>query len=126
MYDTQNFTETTLGFFLFFVFFFSFRAVVGLSLTDCAVRCEIVYEPVCGSDGRTYKNRCFLMRENCMRKIHELNVIHKGECDEEAEEDEQGDNTQYVQGYYRRTLLSFDYSFAKETLRPISILRVNR
>ena len=38
--------------------------------------CPEIYDPVCGSNGRTYSNECFA-------RLAEVEVIHKGECTEE-------------------------------------------
>ena len=43
----------------------------------CPEICSAVYEPVCGSDMKTYGNNCELEREACKKS---LNKIHDGEC----------------------------------------------
>lgn len=44
--------------------------------------CAEYYQPVCGSDGKTYSNDCFLMGSNCNRPFDEAIVTkrHEGEC----------------------------------------------
>ena len=36
-------------------------------------------EPVCGDDGKTYRNKCELERENCLNK-KTVSFKHQGEC----------------------------------------------
>lgn len=55
---------------------------VGLSSpSDCPVKCEVLFDPVCGSNRQTYKTTCHLKRYNCFEKLREkVIVVHKGEC----------------------------------------------
>lgn len=55
---------------------------VGLSSpNDCPVKCEVLFDPVCGSNRQTYKTTCHLKRYNCFEKLREkVIVVHKGEC----------------------------------------------
>lgn len=55
---------------------------VGLSsASDCPVKCEVLFDPVCGSNRQTYKTTCHLKRYNCFEKLREkVIVVHKGEC----------------------------------------------
>ncbi|XP_068670166.1 turripeptide Lol9.1-like [Montipora foliosa] len=54
--------------------------VVLSSLTNCPEKCELLYDPVCGSNGRTYKTTCHLERDNCFGRKEKVLVVHKGEC----------------------------------------------
>jgi len=49
---------------------------------DCneSVGCPKYYEPVCGSDGQTYDNKCFLLfSKRCIDKT--ITCIHQGTCE---------------------------------------------
>ena len=45
---------------------------------DCS---DVSLDPVCGSDQRTYKSECNLMRVVCRYGRH-ISVVQKGRCDE--------------------------------------------
>jgi len=47
----------------------------------CPEFCTSDYSPVCGTDGRTYSNRCELDRLKCNRRNTNLNVAYTGVCD---------------------------------------------
>ncbi|KAL9966334.1 hypothetical protein ACROYT_G024388 [Oculina patagonica] len=72
-----------------FIAFAEFIPALALFSNDCPEKCELIYEPLCGSNGRTYKNLCQLKRDSCLTKT-KIVEIHKGECvkseDDETEE----------------------------------------
>nr|P0DKT3.1 RecName: Full=Turripeptide Gsp9.3; Flags: Precursor [Gemmula speciosa] len=45
----------------------------------CQMVCTFDYRPVCGSDGRTYPNKCTLTSTACMSQ-RSITVFHDGEC----------------------------------------------
>ena len=57
-------------------------------VTPCIQDCNNKYKPVCGSDGKTYRNKCFLDNESCAEPA--LVIVAKSPCPEEAEEEEGG------------------------------------
>ncbi|KAJ8021428.1 Agrin [Holothuria leucospilota] len=46
----------------------------------CADFCAEIFSPVCGSDGVTYPNNCYLTRAACRMNM-EINVVSEGNCD---------------------------------------------
>jgi len=47
----------------------------------CSEFCGEDFIPVCGSDGRTYTNECFLRRQAC-RMMPSLRIVFHGQCDQ--------------------------------------------
>ena len=45
----------------------------------CNAICEDDLKPVCGSDGKTYTNDCFLRVEACKAR-RSLRIVHSGQC----------------------------------------------
>ncbi|CAL1544352.1 unnamed protein product [Lymnaea stagnalis] len=49
-------------------------------LPDCMFACIALYDPVCGSDGKTYGNGCSLSSANCgVPEASKVTLAHKGE-----------------------------------------------
>lgn len=98
---------------------------VGLSSpSDCPVKCEVLFDPVCGSNRQTYKTTCHLKRYNCFEKLREkVIVVHKGEClakeDDETEPHKKKDvwiSTQYIRGAVHMMKRSFHFVVAEKNL----------
>ncbi|CAG7786347.1 unnamed protein product [Allacma fusca] len=45
----------------------------------CGEMCSADFNPVCGSDGKTYSNECIMRQEGC-RSRRDLRIIYRGKC----------------------------------------------
>ena len=49
-----------------------------LAYCECP-KCDLHFSPVCGSDGITYANECFLRKASC-DKEEDIKIVAKGHC----------------------------------------------
>ncbi|BFZ04378.1 hypothetical protein BsWGS_07417 [Bradybaena similaris] len=47
--------------------------------TPCNQICTFIYQPVCGSDGKTYANECVYRSLACLDGVA-ATVVHEGPC----------------------------------------------
>lgn len=57
------------------------RVVNDTAICECNEMCTFEWNPVCGSDDRTYPNQCNLEVEAC-KSGRTLTVVKSGECGE--------------------------------------------
>ncbi|XP_042223815.1 agrin-like isoform X1 [Homarus americanus] len=62
----------------------SFPSEIALSTTVCKDECTKIYEPFCGSDGRTYNNKCILEAASCRNRNsggRGITAVRRGVCE---------------------------------------------
>ena len=53
--------------------------MTGKTICRCPIVCTKEYDPVCGSDGRTFPNPCVVKYESCLRQKN-ISIVHYGHC----------------------------------------------
>ena len=60
---------------------------LGRGSKECGIACPENFSPVCGTDGKTYSNECFLSLEACQTGAN-LKVKTSGPCNGPLQEDQ--------------------------------------
>ncbi|XP_028404663.1 four-domain proteases inhibitor-like [Dendronephthya gigantea] len=56
------------------------------AMDDCPKICTLIYNPVCGSDGKTYPSPCNLKAKACAAG-KKITIEHRGKCNDKAVDD---------------------------------------
>lgn len=54
-------------------------------LTECPLKCNRNFAPVCGSDGDTHPNECIMKQKSC-RQAEKISKVHDGRCNSQQQE----------------------------------------